>query len=172
MAKGSTIVIIVLLAIIVVGGGIFAGLLISGNLPIGGQQTPSGSGLYIDPSAGEYVAPTQAPQAPQETKPGIAIPSWSSLTIPANTTEVSVDFFNPEANDGYYYMTFELRLADGEVLYTSGLVPPGKHIQKITLSRGLPTGKYDAAVFVQPYNMDDTLTPTNNADLKIKLIVV
>lgn len=57
-----------------------------------------------------------------------------------------------------------------EVLYKSGLVEAGNHIQKITLSRGLAEGTYDAIIFVQPYRMDG-ITPTNNAETKTQLIV-
>ncbi|HJJ40712.1 MAG TPA: hypothetical protein O0X63_00910, partial [Methanocorpusculum sp.] len=95
---------------------------------------------------------------------------------PANTQELNmVDFYNPIENDGLYYLTFKFCLlnANGdisEVLWESQAVPPGKHIQKITMSRGLPAGKYSAVVHVQPYRMSDE-TPTNNANLKTTLIV-
>ena len=177
MAKASTVIIIILLVIIVLGGAA-AFLYIGGFIKLGNQQaaapaqTSSGGsgGLFIDPNAGEYVAPTAAPQ---DNKPSVAIPGWGSMTIPAYATDigVGVDFYNPEKNAGYYYLTFELRLADGEVLYKSGLVEPGKHIQRITTSRGLSPGTYDAVVFVQPYSMDGSLAPTNNANLKTTLIV-
>ena len=128
--------------------------------------TPGGGGLIIDSGAGDYVAPTQGVVAQ-----GVAIPGWGSITIPANQQTVSVDFYNPEKNEGLYYLTFKLSLADtGEVLYESNAVPPGKHIQSITLNRALPAGNYAAVVHVQPYRMSDE-TPTNNADVKITLVV-
>ena len=126
----------------------------------------------VDPNAGEYVKP--------ETEPGVAggvaVPGWGKLTIPANTQDdIVVDFFNPIENEGKYYLTFELRIPSDndlgyEVLYTSGLIEPGLHIQSISLTRGLETGEYDAIIHVQPYRMD-TKAKTNNADLKTKLIV-
>jgi len=134
-----------------------------------------GVGLTIDENAGDYVAPTQQET---EAKPGVAIPGWGSFTFPPNTTELAgmVDFYNPEANEGYYYLTYELRLPDDseqgyEVLYSSQLIPPGKHIQTITLNRGLEAGDYEAIIHVQPYTMDDSMTPTNNADMKTTLHV-
>lgn len=127
---------------------------------------PSGGGLIIDSEAGDYVKPTQSP-----SEPGVAIPGTSSITIPANQQTVSVDFYNPEANEGLYYLTYKLSLADtGEVLYESNAIPPGKHIQTITLTRALPKGNYAVVVHVQPYRMSDE-TPTNNADMKTTLIV-
>lgn len=139
------------------------------NLP---EEIKGGVGLEIDPNAGEYVEPERE-ETPSK---GVAIPGWGSITIPANQKEVTVDFMNPDANKDLYYLTFELRLLDNsekgyESLYKSGLVTPGLHIQKIELSRALQAGEYDAVVHVQPYKMDEDRTPTNNADMKTKLIV-
>ena len=143
--------------------------------------------LKIDESAGEYQAP-KTEEKPET--PGVAIPGWGSITIPPRVTELTnmVDFYNPEANEGYYYLTFELlvpvqkeeddltanedeNVIEYESIYASQLVPPGKHIQSVTLTHGMEPGVYDAIIHVQPYTMDDALTPTNNADMKTKLIV-
>ncbi|HJJ32747.1 MAG TPA: hypothetical protein O0Y10_04690 [Methanocorpusculum sp.] len=165
MVKKALLIIIVVLAVVVCAAGVFNALntLDNGDTPAGGgQQTKKPT---FDENAGAFQ------QQVVEAERGIAIPGWESISIPANQTEVIVDFRNPEANEGYYYMTFELRLADGESLYQSGLVRAGDHIQRITLSRGLPAGTYDAVIHVQPYSADDNLVPKNNADMKIKLIV-
>jgi len=132
----------------------------------GDEEKPSGGGLIIDSGAGDYVE-TPKPSTVQS----VVIPSWGTITIPANTQTVSVHFYNPEKNEGLYYLTFRLLLEDrGEVLYESNAVPPGKHIQQITLNRGLSAGVYDAVVHVQPYRMSDE-TPTNNANMRTTLIV-
>lgn len=168
------VVITVVACMVILGGIVLVGLSYRSN-PSGGSQQSSGGGkeasdkLQVDPSAGEYVAPVAQES---EDGGGIAIPGWGYISIPANETEIEVDFPNPEANDGKYYLSFELRLKDsGEVLYTSGLVPPGKTIQHITLSRGLDEGTHKAVVHVQPYKMDEEQTPTNNADMETDLVV-
>ncbi len=125
-----------------------------------------------DINAGEYVEP----EADNTVSKGISVPGWNSLSIPKNKKEVTVDFYNPEENEGLYHLTFELRLPDEseqgyEVLYKSGLVDPGLHIQNITLSRELDAGIYDAMIHVQPYRMDEQKTATNNADMQTQLIV-
>lgn len=130
-----------------------------------------GVSLQIDAEAREYV-----PAETEGDRQGVAIPGWGTLNIPANTTEITVDFFNPEANKGKYYLTFELRLPANneqgyEVLYTSGLIKPGLHVQNATLSRELEEGNYEAIIHVQPYYMNELDTPTNNAELKTKLVV-
>ena len=164
MAKKSVIILIVILVAVICAAGVIIAVnnANNGTPASDSQQTKKPT---FDENAGAFQ------QQVVEAARGIAIPGWESITIPANQTEVIVDFRNPEANEGYYYLTFELRLADGESLYQSGLVRAGDHIQRITLSRGLPAGTYDAVVHVQPYSADDDLVPKNNADMKIKLIV-
>ena len=127
-----------------------------------------GGGLMIDPNAGEYVEPEQPP--------GVAIPGFGSMTIPANTKELKgINLYNPIENDGWYYLTFKLCLLDesdevSEILYASQLVPAGLYLQDITLSRGLAPGTYAAVMQVQPYRTEDN-SPTNSADLKMTIIV-
>lgn len=138
------------------------------------SPAPSGGvGLQVEPNVGPYAAPKEESAQPSQ---GVAVPGWGSITIPADETQITVDFFNPKANAGQYYLTFELRLPDDsqqgyEVLYTSGLVEPELHIQRITLNRPLEAGTYEAVVHVQPYRMDEERTPTNNADMNTLLIV-
>ena len=171
--KKKWIVLLLLLLLLAAGVFVIAGglTLIFPGLAPGSGSSPLGGGLVIDPNAGDYVAP----EAPVEEQ-GVAIPGWGSITIPANKQEIDmVDFHNPTVNDGLYYLTFKLCLlnANGEiseVLWESQAVPPGKHIQKITMSRGLPAGTYDAVIHVQPYRMSDE-TPTNSANMKTKLVV-
>ena len=120
------------------------------------SDTPFGNFISdapdIDPNAGKYVAPEED----ENVSKGISIPGWDTINIPEHATDVSVDFYNPEENSEMYYLTFELRLPneseDGyEVLYKSGLIDPGLHIQNITLSREIDAGAYDSIVHVQTY---------------------
>ena len=163
MSKKYAVILIVILTAALCTAGVFAAVNSTDSKDTPADNT-CGKKTGFDENAGEYKAPGQ--------KPNIAIPGWESVTIPANKTDVSVDFFNPKANKGNYHMTFELRLADGESLYQSGLVRAGEHIRKITLSRGLPAGTYDSYIHIQPYTADDALMETNNADMGLKLIVV
>ena len=119
----------------------------------------------VDEDAGEFF------EKNEESLPNVILPGWTSISIAANTKEITsgINFYNPEKNEGYYYLTFELKIGE-ESLYKSDLVPPGKHIQKITLSRALEKGEYDASVVMQPYKWDQS-TPTNNGVVNIKLIV-
>ena len=135
-------------------------------------HTPSGQSYVpeIDKNAGEYVKPDA-----QNPAHGVAIPGWNQIIIPKDQSSgITVDFYNPEANKDLYYLTFEIRLpnenGEFETIYKSGLVEPGLHIQNIDLTKPLQKGEYDAIIHVQPYRMSDKST-TNNADLETKLIV-
>ena len=134
--------------------------------PNDGGSSSQGGGLVIDPNAGEYVKPVV---------PGVTIPGFGEMTIPANTKELKgINLHNPSKNEGWYYLTFKLSLLDkdgevSETLYESQLLPPGQYIKDITLSRGLAPGEYAAVMHVQPYRIADT-TPTNNADMRVTII--
>ncbi len=130
--------------------------------------------LEIDPNAGDLITPTPAP-----TEPGVAIPGWGSITLPAGVTEAATTLKNPDANADWYYLTFEMRLPtvdeetgeeSYEVLFTTGLIPPGQYCNQVTLTRPLEAGEYNVILHVQPYRMSDK-TPTNNADTETVLIV-
>lgn len=158
---------VILLSVVVLGAGVWIGK----NLQKEPGDVPSG-GVMLDANAGTY----EEPEKKDDSTPGVAIPGWGSLTLPANTTDVPVDFYNPEENQDLYYLTFEVRLPDAsergyEVLYESGLVAPGLHIQNIQLAHGLDAGTYNAVIHVQPYRIDEAKTPTNNADMNTELII-
>ena len=165
-------ILVVILAVLLILCGTW---IIWGGVPFFPATTPNdggsssqGGGLMIDPNAGEYVKPEQPP--------GVTIPGFGSMAIPANTRELKgIDLYNPTENEGWYYLTFKLCLLDkdgavSETLYESQLLPPGLYIQDITLSRGLAKGTYEAVMHVQPYRIADN-SPTNNADLRLTIIV-
>lgn len=187
MGKAGKVAIIVLVIALVLSlgfGGLMVGSIITGDysfliwLGIGtpGSSSEDEDGLKIDTNAGDYVTPI----VNSAIEPNVAIPGWGRITIPSGTTEItSVDFYNPKENEGLYYLTFELLLPtdsdDYISLYKSYAVPPGKHIQKITLNQTLGSGNYDALIHVQPYriNEDGSVgTPTNNANMGTTLVVI
>lgn len=106
------------------------------------------------------------------TLPGITIPGWTSVKLPSQSTEADISLHNPETNEGYYSLSFTLKLADtGETIFTTGPIEPGYKCTHVALNRKLESGVYDAVLFVQPYLLDEKQTPTNNAELEILLIV-
>ena len=126
-------------------------------------------GLDIDENAGDWngqTLPDKTDGAPVE---GIKIPGYPSITLPKDQKTVNVALVNPEGNPCYF--TFELVLKDtGETLYQSKLVPPGKAITKITMSKALSAGEYDATIKITTTSMTDG-SAMNGANVETVLIV-
>ena len=97
----------------------------------------------------------------------IKIPGFSTIIIPAETTNVRILLKNPTENTCNFI--YELSLADtGEVLYKSNMILPGTQIEAVALSRALPVGEYDALLKVSTYN-GDTLKQMNGVTTKITI---
>lgn len=123
----------------------------------------------IDPNAGAWNGDALPDKTEDTPAVGIKIPGYPSITLPANQQEVTVALLNPEGNPCYF--TFELALRDtDEVLYTSGLVPPGQVISSITLSRALPAGEYNAVIRISTTSLENG-SAMNGANVETVLIV-
>lgn len=104
-----------------------------------------------------------------ETPNAIRVPGYPRISLPADTTEVTMNLKNPEGNPCYF--TFELVLTEGnEVLYTSKPVEPGKAITDVTLSRGLETGEYTAKLRITTTSLVDG-SAMNGAEMNTVLVV-
>ena len=71
--------------------------------------------------------PDASTQEAEESDPpeGIRIPGYPSITIPADTKDVTVNLMNPEGNPCYFTFTLVLKDTD-ETIYQSKMVePPG-----------------------------------------------
>lgn len=100
---------------------------------------------------------------------GIRIPGYKSISIEADTTEVSVNLHNPEKNNCYFVIRLVL-LDPEETLYESKMIEPGKGLYHIVLSRALRSGSYRAQLQYEPYDMA-TLARLNGAVINLDLIV-
>ncbi|HHV51034.1 MAG TPA: tRNA (uracil-5-)-methyltransferase [Clostridiales bacterium] len=120
----------------------------------------------LDPDAEDWTgARTTRNTEPTED---IRIPGYKSITVEANTRNVSVNLHNPEKNNCYFVI--RLVLADtGETLYESKMIAPGKGLYNITLSRPLEAGTYKAKLQYEPYDMA-TLARLNGAVIDLDLI--
>lgn len=131
------------------------------------QKDSNGKGVTFEPhteNSEQVYAGT--------TLPDISIPGWTAIKLPAESAEADISLHNPLANEGYYALSFTLKLADtGETIFTTGSIEPGYKCTHVMLKRELEPGEYDAILFVQPYLLDELKTPTNNAELEILLIV-
>ena len=100
--------------------------------------------------------PDASTQEAKESDPpeGIRIPGYPSITIPADTKDVTVNLMNPEGNPCYFTFTLVLKDTD-ETIYQSKMVEPGKAITQITLSKELSAGEYPAILKISTAAMDD-----------------
>ena len=129
-------------------------------------SSPIPTALGLDPNATDYSDSNEFNQG-GTAGDHIEIPGYKSIPIAADSTEVTVDFRNPEANNCYFVI--HLTLEDGTELYRSELIAPGKGVQNISLSHPLSAGEYAATVRYDTYAMDGQ-TPLNGAQIKVTLL--
>ena len=83
---------------------------------------------------------------------------------------MDVNLENPIDNEGKYYLSFSVYLkGEDKALAETGLIQPGESALKLSLSKALEPGEYEAVVLVQPYRMADG-SATNNAEIETILI--
>lgn len=163
-----TLVILLVIVLLLVAGGIALGL--NWHNWFGGDE-PSVSGTFhpdLDPDAQDWTGEA-LPDKNEGESAGIQIPGYPSITLPADAADVTVALLNPEGNPCYFI--FELVLSDtDEVLYTSGMVAPGKVLTDITLSRPLAAGEYNATIRISTASLEDG-SAMNGANVETVLIV-
>ena len=139
-----------------------------GDVPDGPSSSQTGN-LDIDENAGDWNGGKLPDKTDGAPAAGIKIPGYPSITLPKNQKTVNVALLNPEGNPCYF--TFEIVLKEtGESLYKSKLVPPGKAITEITMSRALPAGEYDATIKITTTSVADG-SAMNGANVETVLIV-
>ena len=142
ISKKTLIIALIVLLLLIVGSVTVA---LNWNTWFG-DSTPAGPSssqnvnLDIDENAGDWNGQTLPDKTEDAPAVGIKIPGYPSITLPKDQKTVNVALLNPEGNPCYF--TFEIVLKDtGESLYKSKLVPPGKAITEITMSRALSAGE-------------------------------
>ena len=139
-----------------------------GSTPDGPSSSQTGN-LDIDENAGDWNGEKLPDKTGDAPAVGIKIPGYPSITLPKDQKTVNVALLNPEGNPCYF--TFEIVLKDtGESLYKSKLVPPGKAITEITMSRALSVGEYDATIKITTTSLEDG-SAMNGANVETVLIV-
>lgn len=74
----------------------------------------------------------------------IAIPGYEKLVMKAGQLTQNIELFNPEENE--CYMVIEILSPNGTRLYKTGMLEPGKGIDKFEISRELEIGTYEGAI--------------------------
>lgn len=168
MKKTIKMILIIVAGVLLVGGGVFAGLNL--NDRFGKQEEPQNAAAELDTSAEDWTGEKETYTGEKNTDT-IDIPGYGSITLKADDTEQTVNFYNPEQNTCYFRIS--LLLADRTQLWQSGLVEPGKGIYNITLEQALSAGAYEDAVLkYECFAMNDEQTPLNGSEIKLTLNVI
>ena len=139
-----------------------------GSAPDGPPSSQTGN-LDIDENADDWNGEQLPDKTDDAPAAGIKIPGYPSITLPKDQRTVNVALLNPEGNPCYF--TFEIVLKDtDESLYKSKLVPPGKAITEITMSRALSAGEYNATIKITTTSLEDG-SAMNGANVETVLIV-
>lgn len=99
----------------------------------------------------------------------ILIPGFESLNFKAGQTEQKVTFRNPPENNCIFRIT--LLLADGQVIWTSGLIPPDTTLTEIELNWPLERGTYPNAVMKYECFSVENETQLNGAEIRLNIRV-
>ena len=125
-------------------------------------EPANGGGVVVEPIGGKI----------RDDLPGVVIPGWGAMKLPAGATEAETTLYNPQKNEGYYDLSFTLTLDEtGEEVFNTGKIAPGYRCSMVTLNRALEVGEYEATLLVQPYLQDDSDAQLNRAKVSLKLIV-
>ena len=129
-----------------------------------GKKTDSGN---YDSNAIVWDGEKRLPQPTVDGKPGIATPGFSELVFISNQYEQQVNFYNPQVNNCDFKM---LLYADGELLWESEMVEPGKGFHDIEINKKLPSGEYEGKLSFQCYRNNERISTTPS--IKFNLIVI
>jgi hypothetical protein len=121
--------------------------------------------IELDENAGEYTGEKPKDQGSEEV--GIKIPGYPSITIAADSKNVTMALLNPEGNPCYF--KFEIVLKDtDETIFESKYVEPGKAITDVELKRPLSAGEYPAIIKISTLSLDGS-SPMNGANVETVL---
>lgn len=168
--KKKHIIIIAILVLLLIFGGIFVGLNWRSwfgekeDKPV--QTSQSDTSIDLDPNAGTWDG-----SKPEDKKPsssGIKIPGYPSITITADSKNVTMALLNPEDNPCYF--KFEIVSKEtNETIFESKYVEPGKAITDVELTKPLSEGEYPAIIKISTLSLDGK-NPLNGANVETLLV--
>lgn len=161
----KTAVIIILIVLLLLLGGLTVFLLFHSN-PASSEQG-KGVNLVIDPNLEDYAQGSGSDKPASDNQ--ISIPGFEQLIFQQGQKKQKVVFGNPVHNNCYFVVS--LTLENGEEIYRSGLISPGKSVQEIELTRALKAGTYFTVLTYDTYTLDDSKTPLNGANMNVDIIV-
>lgn len=132
------------------------------------RDKPAGGGLSYRPEK-DAVDWNQSVGG-RETKEGIQIPGYGSLTFPADSRKAPLVLPNPAENTCSFVYKLYLQ-GESAPIYTSGAILPGKAVTEITLDRELHAGSYHLTIQVLTFDLESG-APQNGAEIQTALQVI
>lgn len=125
-------------------------------------------GQKIDSNAKKFEVKVERPK--DMKKDQIAIPGYADIHVENGSDEINVALFNPNGNPCYF--KFTVMIDEGkEVIFESGLIPPGEAVTKSKLNKKMTTGTYPITIKIDTYDLDDRKTEMNGSQVKTNIVV-
>ncbi|WP_317854231.1 hypothetical protein [Chakrabartyella piscis] len=137
------------------------------NRPVGTGTVSVGTASISDVT---YEFEEEQERAGATIGDNIKIPGYDLIAVDAGETKIKGDFFNPDENNVYFKMVFQLTETE-EIIFASDLIKPGQHLYEIELMRVLDAGEYDLTILYETFSTDGNFTPLNGANLQCPLQV-
>lgn len=165
MADGSNLkknfnpLTLILIAIIIVGGGIF--LYMQLNQPETGIKTESN--LFMgDDEAAEYK---------NEMVPSMRLTMSSRIYCEKKEDGTFAGKVSIENNNDFQYMIRFIMADTNEVIYETGLIPPGGKIEEIPVNMKLEPGTYAVNAIFTAISEKDNQTDLGSSGLNTEMVV-
>lgn len=100
----------------------------------------------------------------------ILLPGLNVLNAEENDTHVKAVLMNPQGN-GCYFKYIIIQKDTEDVLYTSGLIEPGKAVTEFELNKKLKAGKYPIQVVVETNDLKNPEIVYNAGNIDAQLVV-
>ena len=155
--KSIRMVLSVLAGILVIGG-------VYGIIQMGEKNTPP----VMEEDAVDWADEENEDSVAVSVDEKIAIPGTDVINMKAGQKKQIVNLYNTGKNKCYFRIS--LLEEEGQLLYQSDLIAPGKGIREIELSKTLPKGTYpDAILKYECFDMDEDFTPLNGAEFALTI---
>ena len=123
----------------------------------------------IDPESAPFESTIKRPEEMDDSR--ILIPGYNDWNMVLGTKEISVALFNPEENPCYFKFNVILDETE-EVLYETGLIPPGQAVTTVRLPRTLAKGVHPITLKVDSFSLEDETQKYNSGEVKTNIVVL
>jgi len=127
------------------------------------------SGMTIGSYEGATPEEIQAELDKQVAENEMNVSCAPVVSVEAKTGVAEVRVYNIAAN--HVDQRFTIALSDGTILYTSGAIAPGNHVQTVAFTTIPSVGSYDATITFQGYSSDTHVARGGTVSVQVKLMV-